>query len=277
MKLIIDNREKKLITYIENINKSKYTIEIKPLDIGDAIIYDNENVPIIIFERKSVSDLASSICDGRYKEQSMRLDSNNVNNHNIFYIIEGSIDKFNSKFSRIKSSSLYSSLCSLSYYKGFSVLTTQNINETGNIIFRFLDKISREKKEPYNKNKTDNNEKTNEKIGSINSIKIVTDNNIETKTYKHNEEKYSEVIKQVKKHNITKENIGEIILSQIPGISNKSAIIIMKHYGTIRKLMEYFQNNENYVLETLYIETKDGKKRKLNKNISEKIREYLLY
>ena len=41
----------------------------------------------LIFERKSLADLISSIKDGRYIEQSFRLSECSLDNHNIYYII----------------------------------------------------------------------------------------------------------------------------------------------------------------------------------------------
>ena len=41
---------------------------------------------------------------------------------------------------------------------------------------------------------------------------------------------YCNVVKKVKKDNVTPGNIGEIILCQIPGISSITAIAIMKHF-----------------------------------------------
>ena len=77
MKLKIDNREKKLIKIImafkEQFNLKKIDITIEVLDIGDFIICDDNDNEILIIERKSLNDLASSIKDGRYVEQSLRL------------------------------------------------------------------------------------------------------------------------------------------------------------------------------------------------------------
>ena len=75
MKIIIDNREKKLIPLIQALNidlKLSFDIEISKLDLGDFIIQDTEGNNILIIERKSLSDLATSIRDGRYAEQSYR-------------------------------------------------------------------------------------------------------------------------------------------------------------------------------------------------------------
>lgn len=256
MKLVIDNREKSIIEIL-----SDYNFEVKCLDLGDAVIYDDNDNELILFERKTISDLASSIKDGRYEEQSLRLNGIDLHNHNIFYIIEGDIEKFNTKYSNITHSTLYSCLCSLSFYKGFSVIKTKNAEETCKIITKFLEKITRE-----NKKKS----KIRKPYYNTNIINDISNNIIKP------EKKYSEVIKRVKKNNITKENIGEIILSQIPGISNQSAISIMNHYKKLDKLLEFFRNDENYKLEQLYIETSNGKKRKINKNISCIIKEYLL-
>lgn len=112
MKLFIDNREPKTIIdsleFINNTSKNKIIIEIKSLDLGDYILYDEENEKnIIIIERKSLADLEASIKDGRYNEQSYRLSQNSLVNHNIYYLIEGSIINYKNKGFK---NTLYSSL-----------------------------------------------------------------------------------------------------------------------------------------------------------------------
>jgi crossover junction endonuclease MUS81 len=88
MKLVIDNREpKELKTLIQDKIEN---IELKNLEIGDIIFLDDDDNIVLIFERKSISDLISSIKDGRYSEQSFRLQEYPLHNHNIFYLIEGS-------------------------------------------------------------------------------------------------------------------------------------------------------------------------------------------
>ena len=42
---------------------------------------------MILFERKSLSDLAASIKDGRYSEQSMGLSATDTHNHNTGYTL----------------------------------------------------------------------------------------------------------------------------------------------------------------------------------------------
>ena len=69
----IDNREKKLIDILDNSdNKLSYVKE--NLDLGDIQIISQEtNDILVLIERKTLSDLSSSIKDGRYKEQKNRI------------------------------------------------------------------------------------------------------------------------------------------------------------------------------------------------------------
>ena len=58
-------------------------LEEKSLPIGDVIISNDDREEKLIIERKTMRDLASSIRDNRYNEQSYRLDECQIHNHNI--------------------------------------------------------------------------------------------------------------------------------------------------------------------------------------------------
>ena len=152
MYIEIDYREKELIkqlsqliTFTPEFKKIKHVV--KNLLIGDIIIKDDFENEILIIERKIISDLLSSIKDGRYEEQSYRLNGSNVNNHNIVYLIEGDMTCKKTKSLLEKSSFskniFYSSMLSLSYYKGFSVTRTFDINETAYYICNTINKIQK--------------------------------------------------------------------------------------------------------------------------------------
>ena len=49
-------------------------------------IIDKNNNIVMIIERKSLNDLLASVKDGRYNEQSFRLDETPIENNKIFYI-----------------------------------------------------------------------------------------------------------------------------------------------------------------------------------------------
>ena len=246
MKLYIDNREpKQIIDYLNFLNEDKkYTIELTNLELGDYLIYDEKNEKnLVIIERKSLSDLESSIKDGRYNEQSFRLDGNELHNHNIYYLIEGNIVNYrNEKFK----GSLYSSLVSISYYKGFSILNSINNIDSAEIINGFINKLVKESnRDCYYKN---------------------IENLSETK------EEYVNVVKTAKKANITRDNINIIMLMQIPNVSHQSATTIINKYKSIKNLTIELENDGD-CLNSLKLESSN---RKISKNIIENIKEYLL-
>jgi ERCC4-type nuclease len=133
----IDTREQDLLTKcqttIEAVPKFKdIQLVSQTLPLGDIIINDGSNDCIII-ERKTLSDLAASIKDGRYEEQSYRLNGIQHHNHNIVYLIEGDIHRFNSFKERIDKQTLYSAMFSINYFKGFSVMRSNTLEETAMI------------------------------------------------------------------------------------------------------------------------------------------------
>ena len=69
-KLIIDYREKALINELKN---NGVLFDIENLSVGDIIIKNENNEPIIMWERKTSCDLETSIKDGRYHEQKNRI------------------------------------------------------------------------------------------------------------------------------------------------------------------------------------------------------------
>ena len=130
----IDTREHDLLKICEWTKQvvPKYKdvqLVYETLPLGDIIINDG-TTDCIIIERKTLSDLAASIKDGRYEEQSYRLNGLNHHNHNIIYLIEGDMHRFNTFKERIDKQTLYSAMFSINYFKGFSVMRSNGIEET---------------------------------------------------------------------------------------------------------------------------------------------------
>lgn len=308
--LKIDNREHKCIALIEHMQEQYFAgldikIEIVPLNLGDFSLckrnkiqsidngteYNDEE--IIIYERKSIPDLASSIKDGRYSEQSMRLDSISLHNHNIIYIIEGNIEKigFGAKYNKMSSQTLYSALTSISLFKGFSVMRTFTITETVNMLLQSVKKIVKELKTGknlyYNLERNENNQQhMNNLSGEHEHNNLVQKGGItvnipeyttNTQIFNTNDvnKNYVNVIKKVKKENITPQNIGEIILSQIPGISTATALAIMSKTKTLRNLLYSLEQDPDYLLD-IKMKSKSGSERKISKSAIQSIKTYLL-
>jgi|TARA_B110000285_G_C15111689_1_gene611507 ERCC4-type nuclease len=250
MLIKIDVRETSLIEKCENMvsNFQNIKLQIVQLHIGDAIICDDEGCELIVIERKTLNDLASSIKDGRYKEQGYRLNGMPQHNHNIFYLVEGTLQTYNPNKSHLERKALLSSFISITYFKGFSIHRTDNVMESAEWMLAYANKIHKEKTKPY--------------YNDINEMEV------------NKPMDYVNVVSKVKMDNITKENIGAIMLSQIPRVSSKIAIAVMEVYETIYNLIIELKKNPK-ILEGLSLES-NGKFRKISKTATANIYNYLI-
>jgi ERCC4-type nuclease len=250
-------------------NDKLHKMKIEQLHIGDVVFEDESGKPVIIFERKTLADLAASIKDGRYSEQSFRLDKEPIHNHNIIYIIEGDIERYNEKRTRISKKTLISCMFSLLYYKGFSVLRTNTICETADTIIYFASK--------YNKTLiTEKNRKPYYDIVEPELDTNLSGDSIQESKEVEESEKYCSVLKGHKEKNeyITPENINIIMLSCIPGINSKTATQLMSEYKTVQNLL-YQLEKDPACLNTFMLKTELGGSRKINKNCVDNIKKFL--
>ena len=265
MNIILDEREKSLFENITNISINFQNINLskRVLPLGDIIISktdsldcSNEKKPseVLLIERKSVADLLSSIKDGRYEEQSHRLiHASGFPKHNIIYVIEGGLSFLKPADKKM----LYSALTSLQLFKGFSVYHTATLQETAEWIVYMADKIDRDLKKgriPYF------SMKSSDQIEDPPTVSEVLENTVEPSAY-------SGIVKKIKRDNITPENIGEIMLCQIPGFSTVSAKAVLKKFdGSFLKLITAIQSPENECLfKDIVLESTNGKVRKISK------------
>lgn len=212
LNIFIDSREHQLYNNIieRDLDKYKDNINItkKQLELGDIIIEYNEIQ--MIFERKTMNDLLSSITDGRYKEQKMRLLSNYTN---INYLIEGTdiISSNNINKQQLLTSVYYHSI----YRDNIKIFFNKNINDTITFLLLLSTKI------------IDN---------PNNFINTTSSNNTFIDTCK---------IKSKKIDNIDKETCYLLQLSQIPGISKEIAKNIRDKYPSMNILLKTLSNSEN--------------------------------
>ena len=258
MKIVIDFRETDLLLAINNIRSngaySACEITTDNLPIGDMIIKQDDDSEVALIERKTLSDLAASIRDKRYNEQSYRLSNCNIHNHYIYYLIEGNIHSYkSSRYGRaVNKESLISAMTSLSYSKGFSLVRTLDITESALWLLQTTDKLGRIKDKGYYET-----------------------NNSDDQSNSDNQADYVAVSDRVKKANITKENIGAIMLAQIPSVSTASAQVIMERYKTIDALIDALRKDHK-AIQDLTTTTKSGKERKLTKTCTSNVYNFLL-
>ena len=255
----IDNREQELIASIQQIvlgsGSDVIHVKVEMLPLGDVILGNKEDNDLIIIERKKISDLLASIKDGRYEEQSYRLCGSPIHNHNIIYLVEGLIHGIKKDDKQV----IHSAIFSLNHYKGFTVIRTVSVEESAVFIVNSVKKMManvRLKKYPYYSSSSSSQ--------SPLEVDVVAE-----------KKSYSSVVKKVKKDNITVDNIGEIMLCQIPGISFVTAGVIMTHFnGSFQTLMTRVKECPDCLKEVSYVNTKNQSKC-LNKTIIENIVKFL--
>ena len=134
MLIEIDYREKNLIDKCHMLCQDNSFIKIQTsnLPLGDIIISKEDKK--IIIERKSLKDLASSIVDGRYKEQSFRLNNEQTHNHNILYLIEeiGSLYSF---FKKNNQKNINIIIYFYNVFKGYSLYKTNSFKNLQNLLY----------------------------------------------------------------------------------------------------------------------------------------------
>ena len=280
MLIKVDNREQELLKQIQNLVLfipafKQLKVETAALPLGDIIIYDDNDEKLII-ERKCLNDLLASIKDGRYEEQSYRLNGLNHPNHNIYYLIEGDVNKANRfKDNNIEKLTLYSAMFSLNYYKGFSVMRTLSMEETAIFICNTANKLSKSDKKAYYENKPIVTNTVGQEQTTVVEQTLEADQTTVVDQTLESDKDYISVVKKVKKENITPENIAEIMLCQIPGISSVTAIAIMDKFKTIPNLINEIQQNDNCLKDISYQNSK-GQSRKINKTSLVNIVKFLL-
>lgn len=300
MKVIFDIRENDLYNKcisMENTNNIHFYKQV--LILGDILLKTDDDKDILLIERKSFNDLLASIKDGRYEEQSYRLlNSSDFIPHSIIYLLEGMFSQVRNPHEK---KIIYSAMTSLQFFKGFSIYRTPTMNESAEWILSVANKIEKEfgrGKEPYYKTPPYLKHMINTPVYNVTSSQnnnyadtytdidtdsadIVVDSTINciepdlftSINYKTTAD-YCNVVKRVKKDNISPENIGEIILCQIPGISSITAIAIMKKFNNFSHFMNELQINKECIA-NITTENK-GKIRKISKTTIDNIYKYLV-
>ena len=203
-----------------------------------------------------MKDFGESIKDNRYHEQKQRMKYTLDKNIKIVYLFESffGYDTLTKEIeiSNLKGNTILSAILSTTLREDYGILLTKTVNETVWLLKEIFTRM----------------------LNNSTKYFIETEYNIQRK--KSNDDiNNSLFLKRRKKDNITKDNILIISLSQIPGISEKIAKAISKHFTNMNdffiKLNKLNHNEKiNYLKEITY-SVKDNKIRKLGKKHSENI------
>jgi len=278
MLIKLDCRETKLFQLCTALNDEvkPHTLISENLPLGDAIIYDAAGKEKIIIERKSLNDLASSIRDGRYTEQGYRLNQCDIHNHHIYYVVEGDLRYYRPFKGMPDKKSLLSAMVSISYFKGFSLYRTNTLEETAEWILHFATKLQKEGTAtlPYYHKKGSSPDEC-VKAAAAEDTGASADASASASAADAGAAYIEAMAKRTKKENITPDNIGEIMLSQIPNVSCASAMAIMRKFRTMYALMDAMRQDAT-ALNDITVSNKNGQAKKLTKPCINNIYHYLL-
>jgi crossover junction endonuclease MUS81 len=242
MEFIVDNRETKAKQYFNEHEKASF----QNLELGDFVFKYNGDI-VCLIERKTISDLLSSIKDGRYKEQKIRLIQGGIDISKVIYLIEGA----QLSLWDISDKTVLGCIISTLIRDNIKVFRTVNITET----LHFLDRIYYRLLE------------NPERLVSPKEDKIV-----------HVE--YAGTLKTKKKDNLTPQVCNIIQLSQIPNVSQGMALAILKEYGSIYNLCDAYSkvgdsNLKRKMVANIKYDVANGKQRRIGDVASNKVYEYL--
>lgn len=269
MELICDYREKSIIKKLNDViqKNTKFkdmNVVSQNLPIGD-FAFGN-----IIIERKTHQDLASSIMDGRYKEQCSRLQELCMKNPEIkvFYFIEGNFDMYFNNFHKIEKDHLYSAIMSLMYEKGFSVCLSKHMNETCDFLLKFCHK--------YYSKYANCNDTSKDNMIYLDDVEHEINNDVQDMSAIQKNDNLHNILQQQKKKNsqINKSNIGLLMLCNVPNISiNVAQELLQPFQNNIYDFITKIKEDPDY-LPNLKLQGKNNKPRKLNKTICETLKQY---
>ena len=249
--LLVDARERSLLSALSKIGTPAVTVNTANLDVGDIHLVV-ENTPMLIIERKSLSDLWASIKDGRYKEQAFRLNAAPVSSHHIIFLIEGDLERWgrSAKGGCTATSAMYSAMFSLSYFQGFSIWRTMNVHESAVLLLRFADKLFR----------------------SANKYGKFHEKFVSPPT------PYRDVVTTQKKKNVTPEVAAHLMLRQIPGISGRATEALLNEYGSLANLMKALKEDPSCLDDLAFVSlTQKERRRKVSKTAIQNLKTFLLW
>lgn len=251
----IDYREKYIKEYFEKNREYDSIVSVKNLEIGDIVILVNDE-PAILIERKTIKDLASSIQDGRLREQKYRITGSKYPHKNVIFLIEGDLDE--KIYGRIDKRTLQGSIINTMLRDDYKVYRTRDPKDTVFFLSRLIAKI------------------INDQGKLLDLTQSMTTLNLPPPQPK---KEYSELVSLSKKSQLTPETFNKVILLQISGISIRHVNEIQKYFPTIRDLILRYESIDSEekredLLSDINLETTTGKRRKLGFIMSKRIYDY---
>jgi ERCC4-type nuclease len=240
MELIVDDRERSVIVYLKKL----INIKVERITVGDYAFVYNGRV-VVIVERKSLTDLASSIKDGRMDNNDKLLNAQKNHGCQILYIIEGSAyPNIERKIGRMPYKCLQGKLDSLLFRNNIKIIWTRDCEHTAKRLTGLSITFTKMAKERVFGDFENQNKKSDTCLieGSIitkDALEYCVESNI------------NQVIKT--KHEINLDQIHLKMLTKLTGVSYKTAIASLQKYTLIQILTG--QTDQTICYNIVYIDS----------------------
>lgn len=208
----IDFRENALLAILKPLAaEAGVRIVDTNLKIGDVHVVNEAHGIHLVFERKTLSDLAASLKDGRYKEQKHRMLSQHTPKH-LTYIIEGASPTATPDKYGISKSVFDGVYINTMYRDGIHVLHVQDTTDTAKWVLNVATKVHQ------NPTKFSSCESDKEYVSACKA-------------------------KSRRIDNVDQQTCFLLQLCQIPGVSVKLAKTIQERYASMRGLITALTNS----------------------------------
>lgn len=205
--------------------------DVKALHCGDIHFVKEDGEAVLIFERKTASDLYSSIVSKRFAEQRERLKRLCLQNVKVCYILEGLPGRLDGKQQNL----IWGAIENLVLYHNMFILPTKDVEHTAAVLTHML-------------------KKANEKPITL-----------------HTAYEPATVLEHTKKRTLTTANIFPAMLTTIPGVSETMAMTICERFACIKSLRDAWDARESLKEKEQVLTDISLGKRKLGKVLSKRI------
>lgn len=261
-RIVIDMREGSLVDALrkvvqhEDAQRPWFSIETACLEIGDVHIIPPHNHDIVVMERKTMQDVASSIQDGRWSEQKHRALATLASNHQLLYLIEvddmSSLFDYNTVYGRIQYDTVMNTILNLSIRYKIPYIFLQGTLQTAQYIYRLAFQHHRQ---------------------ATDSVTLPTMTPQERYDRSLLQSHYHTVASQ-KRKNMNPLAFFRMTLQIIPGISQKTAVNIQELFeGGFLSMIDFIRDHDKETFNALY-RTKYG--RSLNRDVIQSLYDYVL-
>lgn len=132
IELVVDHREQKLKELLSNVEG----ISFEALEHGDVVLREDGET-FMVFERKTLTDLKASMCDGRYRSQKAR-NLEVFSASMLYYIIEGDIDYQGAD------ACIVGAVVNTMIRDGIGVFVTKNIHDTKALLIAVFQRVTKD-------------------------------------------------------------------------------------------------------------------------------------